>query len=50
MKIEYDKLIKSEQVRDTIKHKVDNNIPFTQEEYESLTTGEVRYIIGNEDE
>ena len=50
MKIEYDKLVKSDQVREIIKHKVDNNIPFTQEEYETLTVGEVRYIIGNEDE
>lgn len=50
MNIKYDNLIKSNEVRDIIKYIIGNNIPFTKDETETMTTEKIRFIIGNEDE
>jgi len=50
MNIEYSKLIKSKVVRENIKYKIDNNLPFTEEEYATMTTGEFELACGLEDE
>ena len=50
MYVDYTKLRKSDEVREIIKYKLENNIPFTLEEYATMTTGEYEFICGLEDE
>ena len=50
MYVNYNNLIQSNEVREIIKYKLQNNIPFTEEEYKTMTTGEFEFICGLEDE